>query len=117
MDKRDTLARILAIAGTALIWLNLLAPLVLGLLSLIFWQRFRFDFLMPVELFMLGLLGGLLLLWIALRARLLRAEVAWSLGVAVAALVGTRGIAVITGFGRRRPRAGGVAACGGDGSL
>lgn len=117
MDKRDTLARILAIAGTALIWLNLLAPLVLGLLSLIFWQRFRFDFLMPAELFMLGLLGRLLLLWIALRARHLRAEVTWSLGVAVAALVGTRGIAVITGFGRRRPRAGGVAACGGDGGL
>ena len=116
MDKRDTLARILAIAGTALIWLDLLAPLVLGLLSLIFWQRFRFDFLMPVELFMLGLLGGCscsgphsaLVCCVPRSAGrwVSRWRRSWVLGGSPS----SPGWPTV-------PRAGGVAACGGDGSL
>ncbi len=89
--------RALAIAGAVLVWLDLLAPLVLGMVSLVAWQRFRFDYLMPAELFLLGFAGGLLLLWAACRACLLRREVAWSLAVAIAALVCSQGIAAVTG--------------------
>lgn len=90
--------RALAIAGAVLVWLDLLAPLVLGVVSLVAWQRFRLDYLMPAELFLLGLAGGLLLLWAACRACLLRREVAWSLGIAVVALVASQAIAVVTGL-------------------
>ena len=44
---------------------------------------FRFDYLMPAELFPVALAGGCLLLWAALRARARRGLIGGSLGGAV----------------------------------
>lgn len=64
--KKDGLTKILAVAGTVLVVLPLLAPLVFALVAFTHRRRFLFDYLMPAELFGLVLAGGLLLLWGAL---------------------------------------------------
>lgn len=58
---------------------------------------FLFDYLMPAELFPAVLLGGILLLWAALRARSRRALVGWSLGLAAGLLAAGQALAVATG--------------------
>lgn len=98
MDKKNGLTKFLAIAGTMLVWFPVLAPVFFAFVSLVADGRFRFDYLMPAELFPSILLGGLLLLWAAIRARTRRKVIAWGLGVAVVFLLGTQGIAVITGL-------------------
>lgn len=98
MANRGRLTRILAIAGTVLAWFPIAAPFLLGAFSLIRWGRFMFDFLMPAELFPVFLAGALLLLWAALRARAWRGVIAWGLGAAIVLLVGTQGLATLTGL-------------------
>jgi hypothetical protein len=88
MDSRDTSTRILAIAGAALVWLALLAPLASPVWVLV--QR---------AFFTLGLAGGGLLLWAALRSRGYRPYTAVSLGVAAASFA--LGRALTGAFGAR----------------
>jgi hypothetical protein len=88
----------LAISGTVLIWIPLLAPLFFGLLSWIFDGIFRLDYLMPAELFALVLVGGGLLLWAARRTGSYFGFFAWGLGIAVLALISSQATAVITGL-------------------
>jgi peptidoglycan/LPS O-acetylase OafA/YrhL len=59
---------------------------------------FRFDYLMPAELFPATLVGGGLLIWAALRARSRRRLIGWGLGIAVGLLVGGQVLAVVTGL-------------------
>jgi hypothetical protein len=105
MEKKSTLTKILAIAGAGLVWFPVLAPILLSVALLIKARIFRFDYLMPAELFLLALFGGASLLWAALRARLRRGLVGWGLGIAVCALVGSQALAVVTGLasGRTEP--------------
>jgi len=98
MEKKHTITKILAIAGTILIWLPLLAPVLLSAVLLLTERMFRFDYLMPAELFPLALVGGGLLLWAALRARSHRAQIGWGLAVAVVLLFGGQVLAVVTGL-------------------
>lgn len=98
MEKTDTLTRILAVVGTVLAWFPILTPFVLSGLLLVEWGEFRFDYLMPAELFPFVLAGGLLLLWAAWRARLGWKLFAWVLGLAVLAVAGAQGLAVLTGL-------------------
>ena len=51
MVKKDVLTRILAIAGTVLVWLPILAPALFSVVAVIQEGTFRFDYLMPAELF------------------------------------------------------------------
>ncbi len=98
MEKRDILTRFLAIAGTILAWLPLLAPVVFSLIALFAGRVFRFDYLMPAELFPAALAGSVLLLWAALRARAHVRLIAWGLGLAAIMLAGGQGLAVATGL-------------------
>lgn len=98
MEKKDVFTKILAILGTILIWLPVLAPFILGLGSLIRDGKFRFDYLMPAELFPSALLGGGLLFWGAMRARSYHKLIGWGLVIAVALLFGGQGLAVVTGL-------------------
>ena len=98
MEKNDTLTRVLATIGTALAWFPVLAPIALSLTLLIVRRTFRFDYLMPAELFAVALVGGGLLMWAALRARSRRGLVGWSLAIAVGSLVGSQALAVVTGL-------------------
>jgi hypothetical protein len=98
VKTNTTLTKILAIAGTILVWLPLLAPVFFSALLLIDKRMFRFDYLMPAELFPLALVGGGLLLWAALRAHSHQAQIGWGLALAVVLLFGGQAIAVVTGL-------------------
>lgn len=98
MEKKDGFTKFLAIAGTVLTALPVLAPVMFGIFALIGRGRFLFDYLMPAEFFFLVLIGGGLLLWAALRARAQRKIVLWSLGGAVALLVVSQLVAVVSGL-------------------
>jgi hypothetical protein len=98
MERRDILIRGLASVGTALVWLPILAPILLAVVMIAARGRFRFDYLMPAELFPAALAGGCLLVWAALRARSRLKLIGWGLGVALGLLVGGQALAVATGL-------------------
>jgi len=98
MEKKDTFTKILAIAGTVLVWLPLLAPVVFSLLLLFRAHIFRFDYLMPAELFPLVLLGGGLLIWAATRARSWLRVIGGSMLAAVVLLAGSMVVAQVSGL-------------------
>jgi hypothetical protein len=98
MRKTDNLTKGLAVVGTTLVWLPLLAPVLFSALLLISAGRFLSDFLMPAELFPVGLPGAVLLFWAAVRARSRVRLIGWSLGIAVALHVGGQMLAEVTGL-------------------
>jgi len=98
MEKKGVLTKILAIVGTMLVWFPILAPVLLSVAVIIQERMFRFDYLMPAELFPATLVGGGLLIWAALRARSRRRLIGWGLGIAVGLLVGGQVLAVVTGL-------------------
>jgi hypothetical protein len=98
MENKGTLTKILAITGMVLVWFPLLAPVLLSVVLFVQAGMFRFDYLMPAELFPVALGGGLLLLWAAIRARSRRAVIGWGLGIAVGLLFGSQALAVVTGL-------------------
>jgi len=98
MEKKGVLTKILAIVGTMLVWFPILAPVLLSVAVIITERMFRFDYLMPAELFPATLVGGGLLIWAALRARSRRRLIGWGLGIAVGLLVGGQVLAVVTGL-------------------
>jgi len=93
MEKKDTLSKILTVAGTVLVWFPIFAPLVLGFISLATDGIYRLDYLMPAELGILVFVGGTLLLWGAIRTRLRVGIIAWSFGLAAGSIV------TLMGFG------------------
>jgi hypothetical protein len=95
---RGKLTRILASAGTVLVSIPILAPVLLGAVFLIHSHVLRLDWLMPAELFPVVLLGAGLLLWAARRAGSRGKLIAWALGIAILSLVGGQALAVITGL-------------------
>jgi hypothetical protein len=98
MDKKAILTKVLAVAGTALAWFPILAPILLSMATLIRERVFRLDWLMPAELFGAVLAGGGLLLWAAVRAHARVKFIAWNLGVAVAVLIAGQALAVLSGL-------------------
>lgn len=98
MEKKNALTKGLTIVGTGLVWFPLLAPLLLSAVTGMVEGVFRFDYLMPAELFLVALLGGLLLLWAAIRMQARRGLIGWGLGLAVGLLVGSQVLAVVTGL-------------------
>jgi hypothetical protein len=98
MKKKNLLTRILAITGTILVWFPILAPILFSAIFMITRHVFRFDYLMPAELFPFALVGGGLLLWAALRERSHRHLIGWGLGSAAGLLVGGQLLAVGTGL-------------------
>lgn len=108
MEKRNRLTIFLAVGGTVLTWLPLLAPVVFTAIRFAQTGAFQMDFLMPAELFPAALVGGGLLLWAALRARLRRRLIAGSAGLAIAALVLSQGLTVVTGLASGETEAEGI---------
>lgn len=97
MEKKDVLSKILAIVGTMLVWFPILAPLVLGFVSLGMDGIYRFDFLMAAELGILAFAGGVLLIWGAIRTRVRQRIITWGLGLAAGS------IAILMAFGDVKP--------------
>lgn len=98
MERKDLLTKTLAVVGTVLVWLPILAPVVFTVARIITGRIFLFDYLMPAELFPAFLIGGGLLIWAARRAHYRWRLIGWGLGVAVFMLVGGQMLAVVTGL-------------------
>ncbi len=98
MGNRNAWTKALAMIGSVLVWLPVLAPLLFGVLRFIQARRLLVDYLMPAELFIMVLVGGALLLWAGARARTRRALIGGALGAALALLVGGQALAVVTGL-------------------
>lgn len=98
MNKKDIVTKILAIVGTVLMWLPILAPVLFSVMFFIAENKFQLDYLMPAELFPVGLLGGGLLIWASIRARSRLRIIVWGLGTAVVMLVGSQALAAVTGL-------------------
>ena len=86
MEKKDTLSKIFAILGTALVCFPILAPLVLGFVSLGMDGIYRIDYLMPAELGLVVFAGGASLIWGAIRTRLRQRIIAWGFGLAAGSI-------------------------------
>ncbi len=105
MKNHALAVRIMAVLGTVLVALPVLAPLVLGVASLATGGGLRIDWLMPAELFPMVSVGVLMLLaasWMSSKRRW------WFTAGAVAMLItmfGGQAIAVWTGLadGSREP--------------
>jgi hypothetical protein len=93
MEKKAAFSKVLTIVGTALVWFPILAPVVLGFISLGMDGVFRLDYLMPAELGILVFVGGALLLWGAIRTRSRRGIIACGFGLAAGS------IAILISFG------------------
>jgi ABC-type transport system involved in multi-copper enzyme maturation permease subunit len=98
MEDRGVLTKILAVAGTVLVWLPILFTVLTGIIGTIASRVVRFDYLMPAELFPVVLVGGVLLLRAAYRARSQQKPIGWGLLAAVVFLFGGQAIAVVTGL-------------------
>ncbi|HOI36112.1 MAG TPA: hypothetical protein PLF11_01875 [Bacillota bacterium] len=98
MDRRGVLTRLLAIVGTVLVWIPILFTVLTSIVGTISSRVFRFDYLMPAELFPVAFVGALLLLWAALRARSHQQLIGWGLGGAVVFLGGGQLYAVASGL-------------------
>lgn len=107
MENKRALTKILAIVGTVLAWIPLLAPVLFSAALLIQARIFRFDYLMPAELFLFVLAGGGLLLWAALRGRSRRGLIGGGLGLAVVLLFGGHALALATGLASGETQPGG----------
>jgi len=93
MEKKTVLSKILAVVGTVLVWFPILAPLVLGFISLGMDGVYRLDYLMPAELGILVFVGGALLIWGAIRTGYRRKIILWGFGLAAGS------IAILMAFG------------------
>jgi len=98
MEKRGVLTKALAVVGTVLVWFPIFATLTTSVVGTIAHRVFRFDYLMPAELFPAAFVGGGLLMWAALRARSRRGLIGWGLGVVVGLLLGGQALAAVTGL-------------------
>jgi hypothetical protein len=98
MNRQTEITKVLAISGFVLVWFTILAPVMLSIISLVRGGGFRFDYMMPAELFVVALVGGLLLLWAALRVHLETKWIHWAFGVGfVAFMIGVT-LAEVTGL-------------------
>ena len=98
MGKHDALSKTLAVAGTVLVALPLIAPLVFSVRFLGRPGGFRIDYLMPFEIYPVTLVGVALLIWVAFRARERKREVGWAVGGMFAGILLAAAAAKITGI-------------------
>lgn len=96
MGKKNTFTKVLAVVGTVLVWFPVVFTLAIAVIGSISHRVLRFDYLLPAELFPVVLVGSLLLLWAALRARSHQKIIALGLGAMLVLLIGGQAIAVFT---------------------
>ena len=98
MKNQDVLAKSLTVVGTTLVWIPILAPILFSVALMIREKIWRFDYLMPAELFLVALIGGGLLIWATIRTRSPQRMIGWTLGIAVLLLVAGQVLASVTGL-------------------
>jgi len=98
MKKTGVVTKVLAVIGTVLVWLPIVATVGLSVVGSLAARVLRFDYLMPAELFPVAFLGGGLLLLASLLARSRRGLIGWGLALMLGMLVGGQALATLTGL-------------------
>ena len=98
MERRNLLTKILAVAGAVLVWFPILFTLLTSVVGSISAGVFLCDYLMPAELFPVAVIGSLLLLIAALRAKRYRGQIGWCLTGMALSLGGGQYLAVKSGL-------------------
>jgi hypothetical protein len=98
MNREKEITKVIGISGFVLVWFTVLCPFVLAIVSLIDGGGFRFDYLIPAELFLVALVSGLLLIWAALRSHTYIKWTHWPFGIAFVTLLGGMTLAKVTGL-------------------
>jgi hypothetical protein len=98
MERKGVLTKLLAVVGTVLVWIPILFAVLTSAAVTISRHMFRFDYLMPAELFPIAFVGALLLLWASRRARSHQRLIGWGLAGAVAFLGGGQLYAIVSGL-------------------
>jgi len=98
MSKINALTKTLAITGTILVWIPVLAPVLFS--TSLFIQRgiFHFDYLLPAEAFPIALAGGLLLIWASIRAKRYQKLIGWAFIAFVVLPFAGQAVASVTGL-------------------
>jgi hypothetical protein len=78
MRKINALTKTLAITGTILVWIPVLAPVLFSISLFIQRGGFNFDYLLPAEAFPIALAGGLLLIWASIRVKRYQKLIGWA---------------------------------------
>lgn len=107
--QKQIWTKVFAVTGTVLAGIPILFTVVTGAIGSAVSGRLLVDYLMPAELFIFALAGGLLLLWAAFRAKLLRKTVIAGLVAACVFLALCNGIAMLSGMATDAAKAVGVA--------
>lgn len=88
----------MVVVGAVLVWFPILVTIVTSIIGTIASGEFRCDYFIPMELFLVVLVGGILLVWGALRTRKWRKLICWSFGSILGVLVLTLLLANVTGL-------------------
>ncbi len=99
--------KVLTVVGVVFAWFPLAATVLTSRGGMIGRGEFHVDWLMPAEIFPAAAIGGVLLLWAALRAHARVKPIAWCLGLAVVSLVASLGLAQVTGLASGEAEPGG----------
>ena len=98
MENKLRLTKFITVTGTVLVWLPIFLTIVTGIVGTVLSHKLRFDYLMPAELFLIALVGGLLLLWAAKRAQLYKVPIGWGLAAMTGFLFTSQIVAIVTGL-------------------
>jgi hypothetical protein len=98
MDKKGLITRTLVTIGTVLIWFPMVLPVIFSGSRLLRAHIFRFDYLLPAEIFPVVLVGAALLLWGARRAHLRTAFIGGGFALTLASLALALILAQVTGM-------------------
>lgn len=98
MKSKSFLTKVLTLIGLFFVWIPIIFPVIISVIKLIVSGRFRFDFLMPAEMFPIIFIGATILLWSSKRTGYYKKHIGLGLLSAVVFLVGAQGLAVLTGL-------------------
>jgi hypothetical protein len=98
MIKKNTFTKVIAVIGICLVWFPIFATIVTSNFGSIRSGRLRVDYLMPAELGLFFLVGGILLIWAAIRAKVMRKPIIWCLVISFVLLIGSQLIAIVDGI-------------------
>ncbi|HOT25320.1 MAG TPA: hypothetical protein PLG84_06285 [Anaerolineaceae bacterium] len=101
------LAKILTILGSVLVLVPVLLPFYFGFESLFTARGFSLDYMLPVFLSLVALVGGLLLVWACVLAKTGRKFVIWSFAAVVFFLAFSQLMSVWLGLASGRVAEGG----------
>jgi len=97
-EKNSKITKIIAYIGTILVWSPIAFMIVTSIIGSIASQRFLMDILMPAELFLIIVAGTILLLWSAIRSKMMIKNISWTFLIMVLSLFGSQALAVLTGL-------------------